>query len=173
MMNAIYLPQLARAPEQTETLQLHDHLANLETLTPVQGSMRVSHRGNYLELSAQAEAIMTLTCDRCLQQYNCRVVVNTSELIWLQADPDPVDESDTEREVALEDLVETLDPQGYFHPEEWLYEQFCLALPQRQLCDLACPGIQVGEAAEAPQSTVDRRWASLETLKNHLSNELN
>lgn len=171
-MEAIYIPQLTRAPEQTENIQVQDYLLDLETLTPVQGTMKVTHRGNYLEVSAQAEAIMTLTCDRCLQQYNHRITVDTSELIWLQEDPD-LDEEDLEREVALEDLVESLDPQGHFKPDEWLYEQFCLAIPQRQLCSRDCKGIPVGENQPQQTSAVDRRWASLESLKNHLSNELN
>lgn len=172
-MQAIYIPQLTRAPEQTDRIQVQDYLLDLETLTPVQGTMRVTHRGNYLEVAAQAEAIMTLTCDRCLQQYNHRVTVDTSELIWLQAAPETFEDEDLEREVALEDLVESLDPQGYFKPDEWLYEQFCLAIPQRQLCSQDCKGIAVGNLPPETKPAIDRRWASLETLKNHLSNELN
>lgn len=172
-MQAIYIPQLTRAPEQTETIQVRDYLLDLATLTPVQGVMKVTHRGNYLEVAARAEAIMTLTCDRCLQQYNQRITVGTSELIWLQEEPEQFEEEDLEREVALEDLVESLNPQGYFKPDEWLYEQFCLAMPQRQLCDSACQGILVGDIQSGSKPAIDRRWASLEHLKDHLSNELN
>ena len=172
-MQPIYIPQLTRAPEQTDNIQVRDYLSDLDTLTPVQGTMKVTHRGNYLEVAAQAETIMTLTCDRCLQQYNHRVAIDTSELIWLQEEPEQLDEEDLEREVALEDLVESLSPQGYFKPDEWLYEQFCLAIPQRQLCNQACPGISVSTAQPEAKPVVDRRWASLESLKNHLSNELN
>lgn len=168
-MEAIYIPQLMGAPEQTDVIQIQNYLPDLETLTPVQGQMRVTHRGNYLEIAAQAEAIITLTCDRCLQQYNQRIMVDTSELIWLQDPPDEADAEGSEQEIALEDLVESLPPQGYFHPSEWLYEQFCLALPQRQLCDQDCLGIQVQEQQPSPQTLVDRRWASLESLKDHLS----
>lgn len=170
-MEAIYIPQLAKAPEQTERIPIRDYLSDLETLTPVQGTVQVVHQGNYLEVTGTAEAIMTLTCDRCLQQYNTRICVDTSELIWLQEPTEDFGEEAIEREVALDDLVETLDPQGYFYPGDWLYQQLCLAIPQRQLCDIACRGIQVHEE-EPPISspTVDRRWASLENLRNHLSN---
>lgn len=168
-MEAIYIPQLTKAPEQTERLQVSDYLLDLETLTPVQGQIKVTHRGNYLEVSAQAEAIMTLTCDRCLQQYNQRLTVNTSELIWLNEAEDELEIANVEREVAVEDLVETLHPQGYFRPDEWLYEQLCLEIPQRQLCDQSCPGIQI-ENTTSSESASDRRWASLEALKRQLSN---
>jgi uncharacterized protein len=171
-MEAIYIPQLTRAPEQTDTLEIQNYLPDLETLTPVQGVMRVTHCGNYLEISARAETIMTLTCDRCLQQYNQRITVDTSELIWLQNPPEDPEEEGVEREVALNDLVESLPPQGYFQPGQWLYEQFCLEIPHRKICDANCQGIQVQKNPPAAKPAADSRWASLEALKQNLSQGL-
>jgi len=167
-MDAIYIPQLTKLPEQTEVLQVQEFLPGLSTLTPVRGLIRVQHHGNYLEVSAKAEAIVTLTCHRCLQQYNHRLVVDTSEMIWLDEAAERPYDGSLEREVALEDLVETLPPQGYFYPSEWLYEQLCLEIPQRQLCDAQCAGIQTTHADTGEQIT-DQRWASLEALKRQLS----
>ena len=168
-MEAIYIPQLAKAPEQTESLSVLHRLPHLETLTPVQGEISVRHCGSYLEVKGQAEAIVTLSCDRCLQQYNHRVVVDAAELIWLQRAEDDPDAHLLEREIALEDLIETLEPDGYFHPLDWLYEQFCLAIPPRQLCDSNCQGIPF--EAEPP-TQVDRRWASLQSLQQSLGENL-
>ena len=170
-MNAIYIPQLLRAPQHTETIEVQDHLPGLETLTPVNGTVRVTHNGNYLDVSAQAETIITLTCDRCLQQYNHRLVVDASELIWLEDTLEDANDLPLEREITLEELVETLPREGYFNPDEWLYEQLCLAIPQRKLCDQACSGIQLGDTLPvAPPTKTDGRWASLEALKRQLPN---
>ncbi|MDZ7959312.1 MAG: DUF177 domain-containing protein [Aulosira sp. DedQUE10] len=165
-MDAIFIPQLTKAPERTEEIQVQDFLPGLDTLTPVRGVIRVQHQGNYLEVSSQAEAIVTCTCNRCLQQYNQRLVVDTQEIIWLDATANQLKDLPLEREVAVEDLLESLPPDGYFYPSEWLYEQMCLELPQRQLCDLNCPGI-LSSAAET-QKQVDNRWAGLEALKKQL-----
>ncbi|NJL57107.1 DUF177 domain-containing protein [bacterium] len=167
-MEAIYIPRLAKAPEQTEYIQVKEYLSALATLTPVQGSLQVTHRGNYLEVSAHAETIVTLSCDRCLQQYNHRLSIDPVELIWLEEPDEDTDELLVEREVPLEDLIETLSPQGYFKPDEWLYEQLCLEIPQRQICDAACAGIQLDTQNVEP--ITDRRWASLEALKKQISN---
>ncbi|QIR36984.1 DUF177 domain-containing protein [Tolypothrix sp. PCC 7910] len=166
-MDAIFIPQLTKAPERTEEIQVQDFLPGLDTLTPVRGVIRVQHQGNYLEVATQAEAIITCTCNRCLQQYNQRLVVDTQEVIWLDVTANQINDLPLEREVAVEDLVETLPPDGYFYPGEWLYEQMCLELPQRQLCDLNCPGI-LSTAAESSQKSVDSRWAGLEALKKQL-----
>jgi len=165
-MESIYIPRLIRAPEQTETSDVRDYLEGLETLTPVQGKVRITHRGTYLEVEGQAETIVTLTCDRCLQQYNHRLIIKPTELIWLDDDATTVDHLPLEREVTLEELVETLPPEGYFYPDKWLYEQLCLEIPLRKLCDRKCPGIQVDNPPPPPLHQSDRRWASLEALKN-------
>ena len=166
-MDSIYIPHLTNAPKQTEAIEIQDFLPGLETLTPVKGRLTVAHKGTYLEVSAQAEAIITLTCHRCLQQYNHRLVVKTSELIWLDEAANETDDLPLEREVAVEDLVETLPPNGYFYPDDWLYQQMCLAMPQRQLCDSKCQGIQPSDTS-ASEIITDSRWATLEALKKQL-----
>ena len=169
-MEAIYIPQLLKAPQQTEVIQVDELLPDLETLTPVRGKIRVQHRGNFLDVSGQAETILTLTCHRCLKQYNHRLKVDTSEIIWLDPAANQPDEGPIEREIAVEDLVETLPPDGYFDPSEWLYQQLCLEIPQRQICDALCTGIEPA-TPETSERSSDRRWASLEALKKMMSAE--
>jgi len=166
-MDAIYIPQLAKAPERTEEIKFDESLPGIETLTSVRGHIRVQHHGNYLDVSGQAETIMTLTCSRCLQQYNHRLVMNKTEVIWLDESANQTDNLPLEQEVALDDLLEILSPEGYFHPSEWLYEHLCLTIPLKQLCDRKCPGI-VPNTASTSDQLIDRRWSSLEELKKQL-----
>ena len=170
-METIYIPNLLSAPEQKHEWDVQEHLDGLESLTPVSGGLQVVHNGNFLAVKAIAETIVTLTCDRCLCQYNHRLQVNASELIWLQASVE-LDEQDEELEieVPMDDLVETLDPKGHFNPGEWLYQQLCLALPQRQLCDADCAGIAIDSEKQESSQPIDQRWASLQSLKENLSN---
>ncbi len=166
-MEKVYIPQLLQRPEKTLTVELDQHLGELETLTPVRGEMTITHQGTYLEVKARADTIVTLTCDRCLQAYNHRVALSAQELIWLEPDPNPAT-LPLEREVAVEDLFETLPPNGHFYPETWLYEQICLALPVPQICDEDCPGIELGGSRTAAQPA-DHRWAALTQLQQQLN----
>lgn len=166
-MEAIYIPQLTKAPERTEVIPVQEFIAGLETLTPVRGKVKVQHQGNYLEVSGKAETIITLTCHRCLKQYNHRLMVDTSEMIWLDESASLPYEGAIEKEVAVEDLVETLPPEGHFNPLEWLYEQLCLEMPQKQLCEKDCAGIPA-EVSNSAEKIGDRRWASLEALKKQI-----
>lgn len=170
-MKAIYIPQLLQMPGQTAVVEVDGLLPSLETLTPVQGQLQVAHCGNYLNVSGRAETIITLTCDRCLQQYNHRLSATPTELIWLKDAEEPQLETLEELEIAPEDLVETLPQRGTFDPETWLYEQLCLAIPQRQLCDPQCPGIAPAADSDAATTAADRRWAALEALKRSLQSQ--
>lgn len=167
-MDRVYIPHLLQRAEKALAVDLETHLADLETLTPVRGELTVAHQGTYLEVKARADTIVTLTCDRCLQAYNHRVAVAAQELIWLEHEPDPAT-LPLEREVSVDDLFETLPPNGYFYPETWIYEQICLALPQPQICDEDCPGIETRQQGSAAREPVDHRWAALTQLQQQLN----
>lgn len=165
-MEAIYIPQLLRTPDQTDVISVEEFVPGFPSLTPIRGELRVRHGGNFLEASLTAETILSLTCDRCLQQYNERLSLDTSELIWLEKEEDSPETYPQEREITWEDLSETLSPEGYFSPDTWLYEQLSLALPLRRLCGKDCqpPATPaIGDAA------TDNRWTALERFKQQLS----
>lgn len=170
-MKGIHIPELRQSADGSRTIEVDEVLPGLETLTPVRGQVKVTHQGTYLEVAAKAETIVTLTCHRCLQQYNHRLLVNTSELIWLDEAAEEVPDQWVEQETELEDLVESLPPNGYFQPTTWLYEQLCLALPLRQLCDKKCPGIPVEQSSSNP--LIDQRWGALEILRQQLPKSQN
>ncbi|MEP0919217.1 YceD family protein [Leptolyngbya sp. DQ-M1] len=166
-MEAIHIPRLIHCPEHTQTIEFKTLLENLKTLTPVQGWIKITHQGNFLEVSAKAETIVTLTCHRCLQQFNHRLAIESSEMIWLDETADQLEELPLDRDLSMDDLVETLPPNGYFDPAAWLYEQLSLEIPQRQLCEQDCKGIEVVDEIKNPG--IDSRWAALQTLKGHLN----
>ena len=168
-MEAIYIPHLLKAPKRKAEIIVDDAIADLDTLVPVKGTIVVRHGGNFLEVISQAETITTLVCDRCLQHYNHRLAIDTSELIWLESELQDVNDIPTEREVSIEDLSETLSPNGHFDPEAWLYEQLSLALPLRKVCGKDCPGATVKTTKE--DNHIDRRWSSLAALKEQLNSD--
>ncbi len=166
-MDKIYIPDIENAPQQTIVLDVEEFLPELTSLTSVQGQITLVHQRNYLQVSSQAKTIVTLNCDRCLQQYNHRLVVDASEMIWLSTKvPEASAEPGLEIEVTLDDPVETLLSRGHFSPEDWLYQQLSLQLPHRQLCDQNCEGLL--KEAENIEQPVDRRWAALESLKEQM-----
>jgi uncharacterized protein len=162
-MEILYIPQLLKSPEHKIEIPIDECIAEINTLTPIRGSMIVRHGGTFLEITVNAETITTLSCDRCLQQYNHRLVIKTSELIWLDKNTDEFEDLPLEREIHRDDLVESLPIDGHFTPNKWLYEQICLSLPIRQICGENCQGAPEIKEEEKP-TIIDSRWASLQKL---------
>lgn len=165
-MDAIYIPHLIKATDRQKIIPLNDFISGLDTLTPIRGKLVVRHGGTFLDVFVQAETIITLTCDRCLQQYNHRITLQTSEIIWLDENAAQDKKIPLEREVAVEDLSETLASDDFFEPDIWLYEQLTLTMPLQKLCGKDCqqPLISQGEN----QPLIDSRWSSLAALKKQL-----
>ncbi|MGK7944396.1 MAG: DUF177 domain-containing protein [Microcystaceae cyanobacterium] len=165
-MEAIYIPRLLKAPKHTEIIQIQDFITGIDTLSPVKGSLSIAHRRTYLEVTVQAKAILTLSCDRCLQQYNHRLTLDTSELLWLDKNVPEDETSIGDKELSEDNLEESLASDGYFDVYNWLYEQLSLAMPLRQLCGRDC---QPPAISQPTDSLKDSRWSVLETLKNQLN----
>ncbi len=147
-------------------------LSELETLTPVRGSLRAVHRGNILEVAGEASTIVTLRCDRCLQHFNHPLSFRHQEVVWLG---DQARAAGIDAEVVLEGgaevleldpdgLCESLDPSGDFDPEHWLFEQLSLQLPLVNRCGSDCPGPEL-LGAPTPNEPTDPRWAALKKLQ--------
>ncbi|MGA0198922.1 MAG: YceD family protein [Prochlorotrichaceae cyanobacterium] len=161
----VVVSDLLRMAEQTLRLEIEGYFTALETLTPVKATLSVTHQGTFLKVTAVAEAIVTLTCDRCLGNYNYRLAVDADELIWLQPAEDYGPPEFAEEWVYANDLVETLPAGDPFDLAQWLYEQLCLSLPHQQLCDTSCPGAETPDPTEPPE-LIDRRWAALAQLRS-------
>ncbi len=160
MIHPIRLEDLQKAPQRTQTLDFKQFFPGFESLIPVEGGARVSHRGHFLEAEGWANTIITLTCHRCLQQFNHRLQIHFDEILMIEA----ISEADLpqEMEIEPEDLSERIAPWDAFDVQDWIYQHLHLQLPSRLACQEDCPGMGV-TATEAPLP--DPRWAALRSLQ--------
>ena len=150
--------------------EFEGQLEELTSLTPVRGTIRAEHRGNILEVSGSAQTIVCLCCDRCLNQFNRKLYMGTTELIWL-GDSEAAAEMTEEGLDAssVDGLVECLDPRGSFQPERWVFEQLSLQLPAVNFCGDGCPGMPQlvnQELSGSVTPSADPRWQALLSLRS-------
>ncbi len=156
-LGPVSLAELRALPEGKQWL-IDQPIAELQSLTPVRGQLQVIHHGTALEVTAQAEAIVTLCCARCLQEFNHALRAEVQELIECRGGPSVA----AEALVPIgEDLDDRLEPTGSFDPERWLFEQLSLQLPLVNRCGDDCPGPACWSTTS---STADPRWAALKAL---------
>lgn len=168
--------QELRALGTPKVWDVDGELDDLPSLTPVRGSVSAEHRGNVLAVQGQLSTIVTLCCDRCLNQFNQNLSCTPSELIWLGDAPPTPDELEWSGEIAdMEGLVDALDPRGRFDPQQWAFEQLNLLLPVVNHCGEHCPGPPgldqkpvISETKET-QEEVDPRWQALQRLQQQMN----
>ena len=165
-LRPVPLPEL-RLQAEGRRWRVDQPIAGLATLTPVRGEVRARHHGNALEIAGEADTIVTLCCDRCLQPFNHPLHAEARELLELAGS------SESSEGVAIaaeavdsfvlgDDLDDRLDASGRFDPEQWLFEQLSLRLPLVNRCGPDCPGPP--SWGDGP-SGGDPRWAALRSLR--------
>ena len=165
--------QELRALGTAKVWEVEGELAELPSLTPVRGHVSAEHRGNVLAVEGKLNTIVTLCCDRCLNQFNQKLSCTPSELIWLGDEQPTADELELSGEVAeMEGLVDVLDPRGQFDPQQWAFEQLNLLLPVVNHCGDHCPGppgLQQQHVIPATKTkAVDPRWQALQQLQQQI-----
>ena len=65
-------------------------------------------------------------------------------------------------DLEADDLCESIDPNGSFEPEHWLFEQLSLQLPLVNRCGAECPGPDLHTGAGG---AIDPRWGALRNLQ--------
>jgi len=75
--------QELRLRADAKTWPVDQKLADLDSLTPVRGQVSARHHGSVLEVEGEAETIVTLCCDRCLQHFNRPLRASVHELLEL------------------------------------------------------------------------------------------
>ena len=148
-------------------------LDELPSLTPVRGHVSADHRGNVLAVEGKLSTIVTLCCDRCLNQFNQSLSCTPSELIWLGDEQPTAYELELSGEITeMEGLVDVLDPRGQFDPQQWAFEQLNLLLPVVNDCGDHCPGTstlqQQPVIPDAKTKDVDPRWQALQQLQQQM-----
>ena len=165
--------QELRALGTAKVWDVESELDELPSLTPVRGHVSAEHRGNVLAVEGKLSTIVTLCCDRCLNQFNQKLSCTPSELIWLGDEQPTADELELSGEVAeMEGLVDVLDPRGQFDPQQWAFEQLNLLLPVVNHCGDHCPGPpglqQQPVNSDAKPKDVDPRWQALQQLQQQM-----
>lgn len=155
--------QELRHLEQGRHWVIDQPIVGLDSLTPVRGQLQATHRGNVLEVEGEADTIVTLCCDRCLQHFNHPLRASSRELLWIgEPAHDTGDRLELEGESEDSGLMERLDPRGHFDPEHWIFEQLNLQLPIVNHCGGDCPGPATWTSDTAG---VDPRWQALQNLR--------
>lgn len=124
--------------------------------------------GDKVHVRGRAGAEIRLDCTRCLEPVTKPLQIDFEAIF-----ADSLQEQlDSEREVADDDLIESLVMDGQIDIGEMVREQLLLSLPEQVYCSDGCKGLcpKCGENrnlidCKCDDVETDPRWAALKNLK--------
>jgi len=159
-LGPVAIAELLAASEPVRHWTFEQPIAAIKTATPVKGWLQLRLEGPLLQVEAEATTCIELCCDRCLQPFLQPLQVRAVERIGIGTSA-----ADLQEALAFDadGIIDQLDPQGSFDPEQWIYEQLSLQLPLVNRCGARCPGPASWGSSEPPG---DPRWAALKRLQS-------
>lgn len=119
-------------------------------------------------IRGKTSADILLNCARCLEPVEKHIDVSFED-VFLDASQEP---NAVEAEVAVEELDESLVPEGKIDMAEVVREQILLALPNQIFCSADCKGLCPKCGAnrnlidcKCAGDEMDPRWAALKNLR--------
>lgn len=130
---------------------------------PVKLSVDLIYTGMTIVAQGMVEALLQVTCGRCLETFKTQLVAELSE-VYYQAERAPAERG--EDWVSFEGDVLDLEPE--------VLKTLMLALPLKVLCHEDCRGLCAGcgknlnrEACTCTEEKIDPRLAKLRELLDH------
>ena len=142
------------------TWSFEQPIRDLQTTTPVLGTLTLQVEGPLLRVDGRAKTTVSLRCDRCLRTFAHPLQAQACERLALGTGEADLAEA---LDFDAEGISEQLDPSGSFDPQQWVYEQLSLQLPLVNHCGSTCPGPERWGTAEP---VLDPRWAALKRLQS-------
>ncbi len=142
-------------------------MEDIKTSGPVVGTASLTRMGDQVYLAGNVEARLTLSCDRCLEDFFAEISTSFTYLFAPASVEEPA-----ERAMRIED-VELAQYDGIHIPTAHVFrEQILLNIPERKLCSDTCKGICPNCGANLNRETCtcthkdpDSAFAVLESLK--------
>ncbi len=161
----VTVEEINKSPEKKLEINFSDYIENIELKDRVHANLTACASGLDLNISGNIKAGVVLQCARCLENYVHDLDINVSEDF---VNDSVVPDNQKDYELTKREFVEELDENKEVDIKDLIYQSIILDLPNKNLCQLDCPGIQ-GTAAEKTEEITDER---LEVFKRFSENIL-
>ena len=165
-LNPIAIKDL-KALSSPKTWILEGFLDELDSLTPIRGTIVAEHQGEALSVKGDFHTVISLICDRCLENFTQPLKVDSKELIFIG------EEKELAIAIEFNDFSDCISPCNSFDPQRWVFEQLSLQLPLLNNCGNNCAGVSNQKAnpqiysnnsGENDLNQLDPRWSELKKL---------
>ena len=133
--NKILIDDIENAPNKCLEIDFAEVIEDVPSKEPVKAHLKIKSLGDFIEITGNVKANLTLECDLCLKEFEYKLDEDIDEMFAKNA---LQEEYGQETEIKDGQFVTDLEGQNEIDICDLLYQSVILNIPNKKVCGINC-----------------------------------
>lgn len=133
--NKILIDDIENAPNKCLEVDFDEVIDYIPSKEPVKAHLKIKSLGDFIEITGNVKANLTLECDLCLKEFEYKLDENIDEMF---AKNTLQEEYGQETEIKDGQFVTDLEGENEIDIYDLLYQSVILNIPNKKVCGINC-----------------------------------
>ena len=133
--NKILIDDIENAPNKCLEVDFDEVIEDIPSKEPVKAHLKIKSLGDFIEITGNVKANLTLECDLCLKEFEYKLDENIDEMF---AKNTLQEEYGQETEIKDGQFVTDLEGENEIDIYDLLYQSVILNIPNKKVCGINC-----------------------------------
>lgn len=133
--NKILIDDIENAPNKCLDIDFDEIIEDIPSKEPVKAHLKIKSLGDFIEITGNVKANLTLECDLCLKEFEYKLNEEIDEMFAKNA---LQEEYGQETEIKDGQFVTDLEGKNEIDIYDLLYQSVILNIPNKKVCGINC-----------------------------------
>ncbi len=133
--NKILIDDIENAPNKCLDIDFDEVIEDIPSKEPVKAHLKIKSLGDFIEITGNVKANLTLECDLCLKEFEYKINEEIDEMFAKNA---LQEEYGQETEIKDGQFVTDLEGKNEIDIYDLLYQSVILNIPNKKVCGINC-----------------------------------
>ena len=133
--NKILIDDIENAPNKCLEVDFDEVIEDIPSKEPVKAHLKIKSLGDFIEITGNVKANLTLECDLCLKEFEYKLNEEIDEMFAKNA---LQEEYGQETEIKDGQFVTDLEGKNEIDIYDLLYQSVILNIPNKKVCGINC-----------------------------------
>lgn len=133
--NKILIDDIENAPNKCLDIDFDEVIEDIPSKEPVKAYLKIKSLGDFIEITGNVKANLTLECDLCLKEFEYKLNEEIDEMFAKKA---LQEEYGQETEIKDGQFVTDLEGKNEIDIYDLLYQSVILNIPNKKVCGINC-----------------------------------
>lgn len=134
-INKILIDDIENAPNKCLDIDFDEVIEDIPSKEPVKAHLKIKSLGDFIEITGNVKANLTLECDLCLKEFEYKLNEEIDEMFAKNA---LQEEYGQETEIKDGQFVTDLEGKNEIDIYDLLYQSVILNIPNKKVCGINC-----------------------------------